>query len=573
MPTMEKRWLLPTPIPPETARALGKYPPPIRQILYNRRIETEEAAQRFLGAERPADTDPFHLTGMASAVQRIERALRDQELIAVYGDYDADGVTATALLVQVLQRLNARVKEYIPNRFEEGYGLNQEALRSLRENGYQLVITVDCGVRSIEEAHLARKIGLDLIISDHHHPANELPDTIALINPKQPGDGYPFKELAGVGLAYKIAQALFQRLSERGSADAVQIDPDQFWDLVAIGTIADLAPLVDENRYLVRRGLKAIRMTQRQGLMSLIGVAGLRPARVSAGDIGFVLGPRLNAAGRLESALAAYELLLTEDLHRAGQLAQQLDVQNRDRQRITREIQAAAGELALAQDPDALLLFAAHKDFNSGVVGLAASRLTEQYYRPAIVAQIGETHTRGSCRSIPEFHITDALDQCKDLLERHGGHSAAAGFTIQNENLEELTRRIQLLAREKLSQQELVPRLQADMHITLKELRAELLEFLDLLEPTGIENPPAFFISRNLKVLRYKMVGEEGKHLKLTVSDGMITYDAIAFQFGYWADQMPSYIDLMYSFEKNEYNGRESLQLRVKDLKAAGTPD
>jgi single-stranded-DNA-specific exonuclease len=324
---------------------------------------------------------------------------------------------------------------------------------------------------------------------------------------------------------------------------------------------------------LVRAGLKLIRQPRRQGLLSLIGASGLQANRITAGDIGFVIGPRLNAAGRLDSALAAFDLLTTMDVNEAGRLAQKLETQNNERQKLMREIQLAAEELAIAQDPGTLLLFATHADFNPGVVGLAASRLSELYYRPAVVAQKGEEFTRGSCRSIPEFHITEALDECADLLEHHGGHAAAAGFTVRNENLPAFVERLQAIASARLANLDLRPTLLADKEIPLRELTPDLLEYLEWLQPTGHGNPGALFVSRNLKVKWPKPVGKDGAHLKMTVSDGWISYDAIAFRQGHWISKMPSEIDLMYSFELNEYNGRKSLQLNVRDLKPAGIPD
>jgi single-stranded-DNA-specific exonuclease len=465
------------------------------------------------------------------------------------------------------------VRGYIPNRFDEGYGLNIEALDTLHNFGVAVILTVDCGVRSIIEAEHARKLGLDLIISDHHQPSNVLPTARAIINPKQPGDLYPEKHLAGVGLAYKIACALHARFSNQKMTQSGRHGAKEHLDLVALGTVADLAPLVGENRSLVRAGLKLIRHPRRQGLLSLIGVSGLQANRITAGDIGFVIGPRLNAAGRLDSALAAFDLLTTMDVNEAGRLAQKLETQNNERQKLMREIQLAAEELAIAQDPGTLLLFATHADFNPGVVGLAASRLSELYYRPAVVAQKGEEFTRGSCRSIPEFHITEALDECADLLEHHGGHAAAAGFTVRNENLPAFVERLQAIASARLANLDLRPTLLADKEIPLRELTPDLLEYLEWLQPTGYGNPGALFVSRNLKVKWPKPVGKDGAHLKMTVSDGWISYDAIAFRQGHWISKMPSEIDLMYSFELNEYNGRKSLQLNVRDLKPAGIPD
>jgi single-stranded-DNA-specific exonuclease len=344
---------------------------------------------------------------------------------------------------------------------------------------------------------------------------------------------------------------------------------------VALGTVADLAPLTGENRVLVRNGLERIRATSRQGLYSLANVADLNIAATTAANIGFVLGPRLNAAGRLESARAAFELLTTQDVMRAGQLALQLDQNNRDRQALTRQIQEQAEALVLAENPDADLLFAVHPDFNTGVVGLAASRLAETYYRPAIVGQNSAETTRCSCRSIPEFHITEALDKCADLLVRHGGHKAAAGFTVKNENLAELKTRLLEIAKKELGGRQLKPTLTADGEIPLADLKPELLNYLAQLQPTGYGNPDAVFVTRKTRIKTSRTVGADGKHLKLTVSDGNVVFDAIGFRLGpLQPDLKPEMkADLMYTFETNEFNGRTSFQLNLRDIKPSGIPD
>jgi single-stranded-DNA-specific exonuclease len=565
-----KRWVVAPPITLEADEALAKFPPILKQIVFNRGLATDAEARAFLKAEPNANTDPFQLIGMEAATDRLCFALQNNEPIAVYGDYDVDGVTATALLVQALEELGGSVRGYIPNRFEEGYGLNKDALDVLKEQGVKLVITVDCGIRSPDEALHAQTIGLDLIISDHHHPDGEnLPPAFAVINPKQHGDPYPDKDLAGVGIAYKIVEALVRA---RPLTNGFQLN--ELLDLVALGTVADLAPLVGENRLLVRKGLRQIRETKRQGLFSLAGIADLKIAKCTAGNIGFMLGPRLNASGRLESALASLELLMTKDFMRAGQLAQQLDVQNRQRQAITRTMQEQAEAIAMRDDPEAFLLFAAHEEFNPGVVGLAASRLTEVHYRPAIVAAKSAEETRGSCRSIPEFHITDALDQCKDLLVRHGGHAAAAGFTVKNENLPELVSRLKAIAREQLCMRDLRQTLMADLEVPLSELNFDVLKHLMFLEPTGYGNPEAVFVSRNVKVRAARTVGSEGKHLKLTLEDESgLSVDSIGFRLGHLRADLPAYVDVLYRLEANEYNGRTTLQLNLKDVKPAGVPD
>ena len=568
-PSQVKRWRIAERISPEADQALGGLPAFLKQILYNRGCSTFDEATRFLKCEPSGNTDPFQILGMHEAVERILAAIRQDELVVVYGDYDVDGVTATALLFEVLQKMGARVREYIPNRFDEGYGLNNEALETVQRSlGAKLVVTVDCGIRSQKEAEFARQLGLDMIITDHHTCSETLPCGIAVINPKQPGDPYLDKDLAGVGLAYKLAQALLTVQPAAG------VNADHWLDLVALGTVADLAPLVGENRILVRRGLERIRQGQRQGLLSLIGAAGLNRERINAADIGFGLGPRLNAAGRLELALAAFRLLTATDLLEAGMLAQQLDNQNRERQQQTREIQARVEAMALAENQDLALIFAADPDFNQGIVGLAASRLTDMYYRPAIVAYQNAEITRGSCRSIPGFHITDALDQCAELLVRHGGHAAAAGFTVQNANLAELVARLQAIAAEQLGDLAQLRRtLDADLELSLSDLNFQMLKYLDMIQPTGYGNREAVFVSRNLEVRSHKTVGKEKQHLKLWVSDGKASINAIAFRLGHLDGQLPHFVDLMYTFERNEYNGMVDLQLNVRDLRPAGSLD
>lgn len=573
MQNFTRLWQISPRIPPRADQVLNQYHPVLRQILYNRGYVTSGQAQSYLEAQAPDGSDPFSMLGISPAIERLLAAIRQNEPIAIYGDYDVDGVTATALLVTVLKELGANVTGYIPNRFDEGYGLNNEALDSLHNRGIRLVVTVDCGIRSPEEARHAHSLNLDLIITDHHQPAGELPFALAIINPKQPGDTYADKDLAGVGLAYKLVQGLLTTMRKQGWPIPIGVNYEDTLDLVALGTVADLAPLTGENRALVRAGLRLMRNPKRQGLIALMAVSGLKRGQVSATDIGFGLGPRLNAAGRLDTALDALALLTTDDLQVVGRIAQQLEDQNTKRQKITRDIQAQAEQIALADGDNPYLLFAANEDFNPGVVGLAASRLVEQYYRPAIVAKKGNETTRGSCRSIPEFHITEALDQCADLLVHHGGHAAAAGFTVRTDNLAELKQRLQSIAYHQLSDLDLRPTLTADAEVKLSDLDNHLLRALDALQPTGYGNPQALFFTRELEVKYAKKVGKEGAHLKLSVTDGRLVMDAIAFKLADRLEGNPPKVDLMYTFELNEYNGRQSFQLNVRDLKASGTAD
>jgi single-stranded-DNA-specific exonuclease len=560
MNTTDKRWQIAPTISPEANENLKAFSPILRQILFNRGYATHEEAENYLNAA-PPDHDAHDLLGIDKAIKRIEKAIGKGEKIVVYGDYDADGVTGTALMMQTLTGLGANAEVYFPNRFEEGYGLNIPTLDKLKADGADIILTVDCGIRAIPEVKHASKIGLDIIVTDHHTPGESLPKAKAIINPKQPGDSYPEKNLAGVGVVFKLASALIEHLQPDN------LSVEQLLDLVAIGTVADLVPLVGENRSLVRGGLEQLVRPQRQGLVSLLGVAGLHDATITTSEIGFGIGPRLNAAGRIASALDAYKLLITEDVSEAGQLAQVLDNRNRERQRITRDIQESAERLAIEKEPEPFLLFAAHQDFNPGVIGLAASRLVETYYRPAVVAHQGEAYTRASCRSIPEFHITQELEACADLLAQFGGHAAAAGFTVENGKLPDLVQRLQQAAKKKLAGVDLRPIIHADMEVPLIDLKPSLLNDLNGLQPTGYGNPEAVFVSRNVMVRDARAVGRESAHLKLTVTDGRITYDAIAFRQGDWIGNLPQRIDLMFTFELNEYNGRKTLQLNVKDIK------
>ncbi len=368
-----------------------------------------------------------------------------------------------------------------------------------------------------------------------------------------------------MGLAFKIVEALVSQQPEAG------VDPAEWLDLVALGTVSDIVPLVDENRALVRAGLSLLRQGKRPGLRALSLAAGIQPENLTARDIGFVLGPRLNASGRLDTAQAAFALIMTEDLSQAGILAQVLDNQNVERQKLTQEMVERAENQSIS--PNTNLIFSVDSNFKLGIIGLVASRLVDAYYRPAIVGVQEKDFTRASCRSIPEFHITCALDECADLMERHGGHAMAAGFTIRNERLQELNRRLIEIADQILGSQNLAPVLHADMEITFEELQPAILAHLDNLEPTGVGNPAVAFVTRNVRVLRHKKIGKDQRHLRLTLSDGRLTYDAVAFRQGNWADHMPEQVDILYAYEVNQYQGKSNLQLNIYDMKPAGEPD
>lgn len=557
---MELIWSLPEPLPQEVDKELDLVPSLLRPVLFARDIRSRQAAERYL-AKRVRDLhDPLGLPDMEAAVRMVLGAVADGKRIAVYGDYDVDGITGTALLSTQLANLGAEVETYIPDRFEEGYGLNVQAVEELARRA-ELMITVDCGTRALQEVRRAVDLGLQVIITDHHHPGDAIPPAQALINPRRPDSEYPFSGLAGVGLAYKLAQAI----AEEGGENRIV----EMLDLVALGTVADLAPLRDENRILVAAGLEQLNHAQRPGLRALIEVAGLRPGSVSATNIAFGLGPRLNAAGRMKSAMLALRLLLAESDEEAKDLAEKLDRFNRARQEETRQAVERARQLALQDGAGRSVLFAADEGFHEGVIGLAAARLMEEYYRPAIVGRREGGVVKASARSIPEFHITEALEACSGLLVQFGGHAAAAGFTARAQQLPELVERLRNLAEAGYEERPPTPRLEVDAVVNLQELDEALLEALEGFEPFGKGNEPPVFAAFGTELLDLRAVGREDAHLKMTLRSGPRVFDAIAFRQGDRIAGLGRQVDVAFHYEWNEYRGYRSPQLNVLDVRPA----
>lgn len=564
-----QRWHINPPLPQSQVAQFQYFHPVLAQILYNRGYTDATTARAFLEGGTPLG-EPTKMLGMGAALARIRRAIDKRESIVVYGDFDADGVTSTALLMIVLRALGANAHPYIPHRVDEGYGLNEAALCKLAQKGVKLVITVDCGIRSLYEVEVGKQAGLDIIITDHHSVGPEVPQAYAVINPKQPNCRYPEKMLAGVGVTFKLADALLRANAQQGKRQ-VALQAEDLLDLVAIGTIADLVPMSHpENRALVLRGLEQLRRAHRPGIRALLEVAGLSPDLVNATSIGFVIGPRLNAAGRLDSAMTAYELLATDDLQVAADCAQKLQALNVERQRLTREAQdyALAG-LDLTTRDNIPLIFAIDAGFKQGIVGLVAGRLTEEFYRPAIVMHRGKDESHGSCRSIVEFNITEALDQCADLLLRHGGHVQAAGFAIANDNLPSFHERIMDIATAELRNKDLRPRLDIDADLPFSQLNTALYEALVTLQPCGHDHPAPILCSRGLRVTECRTVGKDNAHLKLKLADGVDEMEAIGFRMGELNEELPSRVDVAYELDLNEWNGSQRLQLKLEDIREA----
>ncbi len=568
------KWVIAPRAPEEFIEALkaAGIDPLAAQMLHARGVRSLEEAQGFLEPTRRArPVDNFGLVDLRMAVDRILAAIDGSEPIVVYGDYDCDGVTACALMHHTLAALGASFRIYIPNRFEEGYGLNAKALETLQAEGARLVITVDCGIRAMREADRARALGLDLIITDHHELADEtIPDALAVVNPKRAGS-YAFDKLAGVGVAFRLAQALLRETRARGKAPALA--ESALLDLVAIGTVADVVPLEGENRALVRAGLDLINKGARLGVAALMRAARVTPGKVDAQTIGFTLGPRLNAAGRLDTAQAAYELLTTDNPVWAEELAAALNHKNEQRQHVTAETARSAAEVA----KDAPLMFAAGADYNAGVIGLAAARLVEKFYRPSVVVTLSEGEARGSCRSVPGFDITAALDQCRDLLSRHGGHAAAAGFTTTPDKLDALRERLQAIAGAQQPEGGWQRLIRADAELELSGLSWKTLEQLRQLEPHGAGNPRPVMVARAAKVFGVGRMGRgaEGEappHLKLRLHDKReAAWEAVGWRMGDRAGEAPAgtAIDLAFQLEVNEWNGEKRMQLVLQDFRAA----
>ncbi|MGD8849479.1 MAG: single-stranded-DNA-specific exonuclease RecJ, partial [Anaerolineales bacterium] len=520
-----------------------------------------DQATKFLEGEYLEGDDPFRILNMEVAAERIRTAIDSREPIVIYADYDADGVSASALLYTGIRTLGGRVATYFPDRFTEGYGLNLTAVENLAREGCSLLITVDCGIRAYAEALRAKELGIDLIITDHHVPGASLPQNYALINPRQPEDEYPFKALAGVGVAYKLMQAV-RRL--RGVED----NPADL-ELVTIGTVADLVPLVGENRFLVRRGLELLNQTRHPGIQSLIEVSGHQRGSVNASAIGFGLGPRINAAGRLKTARLAFDLLVSKDLQSAKVLAEQLDRINRDRQEMMNAVveQAFAAYEQLTTPGNVIVDF--NKDYHEGVIGLAASKLTEALYRPAIVGSLSANYIVASARSIPGFHITRALEKATSILERFGGHSAAAGLKIKKDNIEMLQETLEKSFEEQMAGKILKPVLEIDGEAEFSELDDRMLRFHDKLAPFGVENQRPMLVTRNVRVLKKRTVGSDGSHLKLTLEQAGRPFDAIAFRMGERISALTPVIDVAFRLERNHYLGYVTLQLNVADFRPA----
>lgn len=536
----------------------------IARAMINRGIDTIPKVRAFLNTDLRSLHDPYLLKGMEPAVERILKSVKCKDKICVYGDYDVDGITSTAIMIRTLKKLGADAMYYIPNRIEEGYGLSIGSMDRIKELGVSLIITVDCGIRSNEVVDYAKSLGMEVIVTDHHECEGELPRAFSIVNPHQPDCSYPHKGLAGVGVAFKLVCAMLERVGNTTFAF-------ELLDIVSIGTIADVVPLLDENRVIVKNGLERIRNTDNEGIKALLSICGLSGKELNAYNVAFMLAPRINAAGRIADAAECVELLLTDDPSKAMDIAKKLDADNRERQAIENDIlNNAVDIIGKTVDADnARVLVLCNVNWHIGVIGIVASRLVDKFHLPVFIMSKDGELCKGSARSIPGFNIFEAMSRNSSIFEKYGGHEMAAGFTIKAERVDKLRECMSQEAESILGKDKLLPEILVDYKLTPKDVSFDTVRQLKLLEPFGIGNSSPIFVYRGLKVMSSKAVGNEFKHLSLIVNDGVNEIKCIAYNLGSMQKVLSigKKIDIICNVENNIWNNVESVQLNIKDIK------
>ncbi len=558
---MQKRWNVKAPNPQLQVSLSDKLSihPIVAQLLINRNIQTVKEAEDFLYADLSRLHDPFLLTDMDKAIARIKAAKAKDELVLIFGDYDVDGVTSSAILKNALTKFGLKVLNYIPHRMTEGYGLNHSIVNFAKERNVKLLISIDCGISAFDQVDALNRSGIDVIVVDHHEPSGDkLPNAVAIINPKRHDCHYPFDGLASVGLAFKLSQALLGK------------DAGDILDLVALGTIADVAELTGENRIFVKEGLGRIHLTKNKGLIALMDVARIKGKKLKPHAVGFILAPRINAAGRMGSAEKSLQLLLSDDLAEAYQLARGLEEENQKRQKMQSDIieEAMAIVEREVNFKDHKIIVLSKEGWHRGVVGIVASRIMDTFYRPTIVISLEDGVGVGSARSIDGFHLYHALKSCSHLLENYGGHEHAAGLTIKKENIDSFRDLINTFAQENILIENLIPTLELDCEISLSSIDVDLVNVIKTIEPCGEGNPPARFCSRRLTVKSPPVIlGRDT--LKFWVSDGQVVVQAVGFGMGKFFDLVKNAktIDLAYGLSIDDWNKDPIVQLEIKDIK------
>lgn len=540
----------------------------VARLLINRDVVDIEDAKIFLNPDMKFLHNPYQMAGMSNTVERIVAAIKNNEKICIYGDYDVDGITSVAMLYSFIKKLDGNIIYYIPNRIEEGYGLNIESIEKILSLNVDLIITVDCGIRSVSEVEAVNKVGVDIIITDHHKCGESLPHAYAIINPNQSGCHYPFKYLAGAGVVFKLITALSERF---GLGDSAY----DFLDLVALATVADVVPLIGENRIIVKNGLEAIKRTSNIGLSTLMKICNINLSDLNIYHLGFNIAPRINAAGRLKDASIVVELLTTDDIQRANEIAEELNELNMNRQAIESTIFESALERIQKEidlDKDKIIVLEDHS-WHVGVIGITASKITERFNVPSIIISIEDKIGKGSARSVMGLNIFEAISQCEELLLGFGGHEMAAGLTIEESSIGKFRKKINEaiieIQKDKSSYQEIFVDYKLDKNDDLRNVYNDLIK----LEPFGEGNPKPVFVYRGLKTIDLRAVGKEGKHLYMKLYNEREYLNVIGFNMGYAINyiEVNQKIDIICSVEVNAWNGNETMQLHMRDFKPSNS--
>lgn len=531
----------------------------LAKILVNKGLEKKDEIELFINPTRNNFHNPFLMPDMKLAVDRLLKAKDNNEKIIIYGDYDADGITSVTVLKTFLEERGMQVSSYIPNRLDEGYGLNKKAIKKIYEDGYRLMITVDCGISGIDEIDYANSLGMEIIVTDHHEPAEVLPNAIAVVDAKRKDNKYPFNQLAGVGVVFKLIQAISKTLNLE------EKDYLKYLDIVCIGTISDIVPLVDENRVIAKLGLKLVAQTKNIGLRALLEVTRYR--NIDSTTISFGVAPRINACGRMGNEKIALDLFLSKDYNEAKKLAMQLNDYNLKRQEIEKRIFEEAVLKVENEEKDKVCIIIGSNGWHHGIIGIVASKITEMYFKPSILICFENDEGKGSGRSIPGFDLHNALMKCGKHLEKYGGHAMAVGVTVKKDEFQNVKKVIEEYAKE-CNVDKIIPIINADCELTLKEININNVKSLDVLEPYGEANKKPLFLFKNLKINSIRALSE-GKHLKLSLKDDKYIIDAIGFNIGDLASKylIDDKVDIIGSLDINSFNGNESVQIIIKDIR------
>lgn len=534
----------------------------IADIMINRGIESIDDIRMYADPSFDFLRDPFLLKGMDKAVSRIRKAIEKNEKICIYGDYDVDGVSSTSILKIYFKSIGYPVEYYIPNRLEEGYGLNEDAVKYVAEIGTELMITVDCGITSVKEVELAKSLGMDVIVTDHHECQNEIPDAYAVINPKQEGCEYPFKGICGCGVAFKLIHGL--------SGESFKKDIPKYLEIVSLATICDVMPILDENRIIVKNGLEIIGKGNNIGMRELVKVCGLEDKKIRSSHLGFAIGPRINASGRLGFSNLGVELFTTDNEKEAEKLALSMDMKNEERQMIEARIYQEAEDIIRSDSRyiDDKVIVLAGENWHHGIIGIVASKLTEKYYKPTILLCIEGEQATGSARSIKGFDMFEALCECKEFMEKFGGHEQAAGLTVSVENIDALREKINKIADYELEVEDLIEEINIEYEIDENRIDLDFVEKLHILEPFGIKNPTPYFLLRDCYVKNAYLIGKDKNHLKINIEKNF-EFECIGFGMSHLMEkfEVEDLVDVVFQIDENTFNGATKVQLLIKDIR------